>query len=1192
METVRFIVRNSGDPHFLLELVYTLCKIRGSKTIVKFFPHEVSDLEPVFYYLSNLTEGTLWQSHYSLLIWLSIIVMVPFDLETIDSNGDLVKRFLDLGKKFLEHTGRPRDAAGMMIAKLLTRPDILRKGYLEEFIDWSVTIIKSAQEFFKLGVLFTGVEIFTHGQRSELLPYLTKMSALLHKEENENMFSRQLKVKLAGRLALIQLKPIVASWRYFRGSRSLAANIEAKSRQTKIITNAQAHTLKARTQAQENDDSSMDADVDYELLEGQIDAILQGLRDRDNVVRWSAAKAIGRITGRLDKELGDEIVPQILELFSPTETDSAWHGGCLALGELARRGLLLPNRLDQVFPLLYQALLYDKKQGNHSIGAHVRDAACYLAWSFARAYAPEEMSKHLSELARHLLLVCLFDREINCRRAASAAFQEHVGRQGSFAHGIEILTEADYFTLGNRNHAYLHVSCFVAQYPEYLHSLVDHLVEVKLKHWDIIIRQLAACSLSVLVPFDPNYYIQVVIPKLLPEVYDNNLITRHGAILGVGEIIVGLAGRSALNNDPKTIEKMMYKHSVNYYMLKSSEEALDGDKAILKDSENSRVFKEYYKKLQGVSHLDLIPTQLFNQVKEIVPTIEKKRLYRGKGGQIIRISVSRFCECLAKSSIVLSGNLIIKIQETLNESVMHNAPEVSDAAQAGLSEFSKAYHNSPGTQLVEITLKKYLKTMQEFNSNKEIPANIARGSASGIGCLNFTLICTMPKEAIFALIEATKIRGTELDDPETRRNAASALGQLVSFMILNSKTPNPGNVRFEDELPIHEFDNELVNLVFDCLYSCTEDYTNDKRGDVGSWVRGAAIQSLQMIVSTGIAISEPAWEKIICVLLRQLVEKIDRLRQLAGDIITNLLQNYTLPAWSQVLLPLFVYNQEYMQQFKETQEKLQKTESLPDQSEMPIQSITSNYERSSLWSVPSFAFPLVVPLLDESRFRRDMIRGIIISVGGITESTVKSSSEELVKYVKRNKEIVWDLLNIFKEAEERLQIPFMKTWSLLFKHIPSINEMSEFGHQLLIVTQESIKTSKDIHKWLNSLGVFTALLDNPQCSREALRIMVGALGQAYPKVRAQAAQNLYSFFLGIDSHHAFCSSEDAFNKMVDMIINTSWILSLKEVRPVRNEIFLLLGMEPPKVKVTVKKDEDSKEQEDESYKSLVREMGY
>jgi len=96
------------------------------------------------------------------------------------------------------------------------------------------------------------------------------------------------------------------------------------------------------------------------------------------------------------------------------------------------------------------------------VGAHVRDAACYLSWSFARAYAPEDLSTYLPSLAQTLMIVELFDREVNCRKAASAAFQEFVGRQGSFPHGIEILAEADYFTLGNRTHAYLQVSCFVA----------------------------------------------------------------------------------------------------------------------------------------------------------------------------------------------------------------------------------------------------------------------------------------------------------------------------------------------------------------------------------------------------------------------------------------------------------------------------------------------------------------------------------------------------------------------------------------------------------------------------------------------------------------------------------------------------------------------------------------------------------
>lgn len=74
------------------------------------------------------------------------------------------------------------------------------------------------------------------------------------------------------------------------------------------------------------------------------------------------------------------------------------------------------------------------------------------------------MASYVSELATGLLRMAVFDRELNCRRAAAAAFQENVGRQGNFPHGIDILTRADYFTLCNRTNAYLDISHFIAQY--------------------------------------------------------------------------------------------------------------------------------------------------------------------------------------------------------------------------------------------------------------------------------------------------------------------------------------------------------------------------------------------------------------------------------------------------------------------------------------------------------------------------------------------------------------------------------------------------------------------------------------------------------------------------------------------------------------------------------------------------------
>ena len=55
-----------------------------------------------------------------------------------------------------------------------------------------------------------------------------------------------------------------------------------------------------------------------------------------------------------------------------------------------------------VVPVIVRALRYDEKRGNFSVGAHVRDAACYVCWAFARAYDPEEIAPHVQQIATYV----------------------------------------------------------------------------------------------------------------------------------------------------------------------------------------------------------------------------------------------------------------------------------------------------------------------------------------------------------------------------------------------------------------------------------------------------------------------------------------------------------------------------------------------------------------------------------------------------------------------------------------------------------------------------------------------------------------------------------------------------------------------------------------------------------------------
>lgn len=73
--------------------------------------------------------------------------------------------------------------------------------------------------------------------------------------------------------------------------------------------------------------------------------------------------------------------------------------------------------------ILSKALLFEQSLSGMSVCVNVRDAACYICWAFSRAYEAQVLRLCLGPIAYNLVSVALFDREVNIRRAASAAFQ-------------------------------------------------------------------------------------------------------------------------------------------------------------------------------------------------------------------------------------------------------------------------------------------------------------------------------------------------------------------------------------------------------------------------------------------------------------------------------------------------------------------------------------------------------------------------------------------------------------------------------------------------------------------------------------------------------------------------------------------------------------------------------------------------
>uniref|UniRef100_A0A5F8HJD6 Tubulin-specific chaperone D n=1 Tax=Monodelphis domestica TaxID=13616 RepID=A0A5F8HJD6_MONDO len=492
------IVRDNDSPpalvHLAFKFLYIITKVRGYKIFLGLFPHEVADVQPVIDMFTNQNpkDHETWETRYVLLLWLSVTCLIPFDLSRLDGNltsecGQSRTSVMDRILQIAEVNIFIFDNFVVFLDRFITRPDVKKKK-MADFLDWTLlTLSKSSFQTMEGTIIMDGMlqalaQVFKHGTRESCLPYASTVLECLDKcklSESNHTLLRKLGVKLVQRLGLTFLKPRLAKWRYQRGCRSLTANLRLSTPdEEKQIPYILAS------------DSDEDYDVPEEV-ENVIEQLLVGLKDKDTVVRWSAAKGIGRMTGRLPKELADDVVGSVLDCFSFQETDNAWHGGCLALAELGRRGLLLPSRLTDVVPVILKALTYDEKRGACSVGSNVRDAACYVCWAFARAYEPEELKPFVNKISSALVIVTVFDRDVNCRRAAS----------GTFPHGIDILTTADYFAVGNRSNCFLNISVNIAG-------------------------------------FFLAYF--AVFPKLLPLAMCSDLHTRHGAVLACAEITYAL----------------------------------------------------------------------------------------------------------------------------------------------------------------------------------------------------------------------------------------------------------------------------------------------------------------------------------------------------------------------------------------------------------------------------------------------------------------------------------------------------------------------------------------------------------------------------------------------------------------------------------------------------------------------------
>nr|CAD7392228.1 unnamed protein product [Timema cristinae] len=823
--------------------LYVVMKVRRYKVIVKRLPHEVTDLPLILELLQSPQFGDEdWQARHVLLLWLSIVILLPFPMAHFEGQDmvqdPLVERILALVKKYLM-TNNLYNVAAFLASQFVMRSDI-KDIHLKLFLDWAREIIidtetNESQKAYSMSAI---ASILKHAKREDILPHiglLTEPKVLSSFQDSTSSLFRKYGMKALQRIGLTFLKPQIPTWRYQRGCRSLMVNMNAAGDLTNSIISNQSPLTNDRKESHivtemPNDQEQNDIEVPEEI-EDILHNLLTGLNDTDTIIRWSAAKGIGRITERLPQAMANEVVGMVLEVFNSREQFNAWHGGCLALAQLGNRGLLLPSRLKDVVPVILKALLFDEVKCYASVGDHIRDAACYVCWSLARAFDKNVVQPYVKTIASQLLIVAVFDREVHCRRAASAAFQENVGRQGSFPHGIDIVNKADYLAVGVRSNAFLKVSKFVGQFEEYTVPLINHLVEKKVGHWDPELRVLASKALNNLTEYAPQYMAKTVVVQLLEFTSNMDLNIRSGAVRALAEVIYALS--------------VHFKQS-NLYLV------------------------------------DALGVDIIKEIEGLYSKFSDRRQFRGMGGDIMKEVCCHLIKNCSQASLPFHGHTIIVSWVRLVEDCLGNElVPVRDAAVSAVNSLFTEYFKSDPPQYPEYfkfdpalgnIAKRYAEKLQ---SNSQV---LRSGYAMALGNLTNFMLINHLQLVISSLTQCTVITPSTAKWTDSRRDALAAIRIVCSAANVCETSP------------------DYLEKLFNCFLTALQDYTITTRGDVGALVRMEAVTCLHFL-TVEVALKAPSFlepllvQRIIGNIIQQAGDKIDRVRAHAGLILAKLIHN-------------------------------------------------------------------------------------------------------------------------------------------------------------------------------------------------------------------------------------------------------------------------------------------------------------
>ncbi|OQD81445.1 hypothetical protein PENANT_c027G02907 [Penicillium antarcticum] len=1056
-------------PRAICRLLYTFCKVRGVKVISRFLNNEPKYLESMLRafiewnyvkpsnaedMIDSDPQRLIWEERYVMLVWLSHLLLAPFDLSSLSSDDIPVpydnlqglawlpaktpmvaKSLLSLCLHYISAPGKEREAATALLARLALRGDMQALGVLTGLTKWALATIKPS-EGAGLPSVYACIGILTFIARLGASGHVDDLAPLINQ-----IFQRTLSV--------------------FQGQSAVSATIKASALARKIIVKILRNITLMALSLNERGDGCITYDEISTILEDAIDNFLVSLADKDTPVRFAASKALSIITLKLDPEMGTEVIEAVIgslgenilyekddgSLMTPFEARKIgthtlkrnlsavdaqrWQGLILTLSHLLFRRAPPIQQLPEILQSLVSGLCFEQRSSTgSSLGTGVRDAACFGVWALSRKYTTPELlalqsqvvaspfgQKEvdvLQKLAVELVCAACVDPSGNIRRGSSAALQELIGRHpNTIAEGIPLVQVVDYHAVARRSRAMIDVAKATASLDQiYWSPLLDALMGWRgLGSPDAESRRHAAKSIGTLSTQEVYKTMQLVLDLLLQKfscTSRSDVESRHGCLLSIAATIDAFTS-----------------HWENSVETRDSQEAREV---------SSRVARawEIFGSSSGPTDDDLT----FQTSRPELTAEASSCLISSLSRSIITVGLTHPSETLLDRTLQILSVCASRSDDTSIET-----------SSTALSQLFPLLSTSKQEETVRIWFS-------HLHTSWRLPTG--RGQILALG-------------AVFKQLE----RQSDLQD-----NIVTELLRYTGKEELIEKRVAAVKCLSTSILPYMRSTDTVAANFLEFL----NDYTTDRRGDIGSLIRVEAIQAAGILLrrESGSTPRPPLVQNLVGNLCRLASEKLDKVR---------------LHAWL------------YLQVFWESAQDLPPLE--------------MKFEHFSHVSSQEY-FVQLLTLQSIDWIRLPLLQGFATSAISGAEGLVRASRSGLTQFLSNQSEaqrqeilmaFLHDVSTVLSDnlQDERFAIPAVEFVAFLVdSYIPVVPEGTDPSfRKLFILIQKSHLRSANMARLEAAIKAYAALTRIDSLRADVLKKMSGLLLHPFPRIRSSAAEYLF-----------------------------------------------------------------------------------